>query len=68
MPADILAVPVTLSVEEDDIDLLRRIRELLYSDGYTIKGVQKLLRAWLAKTELPGAVRVQVDVDPYSFL
>ncbi|KRG52888.1 cellulose biosynthesis protein BcsR [Stenotrophomonas maltophilia] len=24
MPADILAVPVTLSVEEDDIDLLRR--------------------------------------------
>ena len=28
----------------EDIDLLRRIRELLYSDGYTIKGVQKLLR------------------------
>ena len=28
----------------EDIDLLRRIRELLYNDGYTIKGVQKLLR------------------------
>jgi len=28
----------------EDIDLLRRIRSLLYDDGYTIKGVQKLLR------------------------
>ena len=28
----------------EDVDLLRRIRDLLYSDGYTIKGVQKLLR------------------------
>jgi DNA-binding transcriptional MerR regulator len=28
----------------EDVDLLRRIRKLLYSDGYTIKGVQKLLR------------------------
>jgi len=28
----------------EDIDLLRGIRELLYTDGYTIKGVQKLLR------------------------
>ena len=28
----------------EDIDLLRRIRNLLYDDGYTIKGVQKLLR------------------------
>jgi len=28
----------------DDVDLLRGIRALLYSDGYTIKGVQKLLR------------------------
>lgn len=28
----------------EDVDLLRRIRELLYRDGYTIKGVQKLLR------------------------
>jgi DNA-binding transcriptional MerR regulator len=28
----------------EDIDLLRAIREFLYTDGYTIKGVQKLLR------------------------
>jgi DNA-binding transcriptional MerR regulator len=28
----------------EDIDLLRGIRELLYGDGYTIKGVQKLLK------------------------
>lgn len=28
----------------EDIELLRAIRDRLYSDGYTIKGVQKLLR------------------------
>ena len=28
----------------EDVDLLRRIRDLLYSEGYTIKGVQRLLR------------------------
>lgn len=28
----------------DDIDLLRGIQKLLYSDGYTIKGVQKVFR------------------------
>ena len=28
----------------EDIELLRRIRGLLYQQGYTIKGVQKLLR------------------------
>ena len=28
----------------DDVALLRRIKALLYTDGYTIKGVQKLLR------------------------
>ena len=28
----------------EDVDLLRGIRTLLYSEGYTIKGVQKLLR------------------------
>ena len=28
----------------EDLLLLRRIRDLLYDDGYTIKGVQKLLR------------------------
>jgi DNA-binding transcriptional MerR regulator len=28
----------------EDVDLLRKIRTLLYRDGYTIKGVQKLMR------------------------
>lgn len=28
----------------EDVDLLRGIRALLYSEGYTIKGVQKVLR------------------------
>lgn len=28
----------------EDIDLLRKIRHLLYTEGYTIKGVQRLLR------------------------
>jgi DNA-binding transcriptional MerR regulator len=32
-----------------DVALLKRIRELLYNDGYTIKGVQKLLREGAAK-------------------
>ena len=28
----------------EDIDLLRQIKSLLYTEGYTIKGVQRLLR------------------------
>ena len=28
----------------DDVDLLRGIRALLYGDGFTVKGVQKILR------------------------
>ena len=28
----------------EDVELLRRIRRLLYSEGYTIRGVQKVLR------------------------
>ena len=39
----------------EDIDLLRRIRNLLYTDGYTIKGVQRLLREGHGKLE-PEAV------------
>jgi DNA-binding transcriptional MerR regulator len=32
-----------------DVDLLRSIRRLLYDDGYTIKGVQRLLKEHGAK-------------------
>lgn len=35
----------------EDIDLLRRIRDLLYSEGYTIKGVQRLLREGRGKDD-----------------
>jgi primosomal protein N' (replication factor Y) len=30
--------------------------------------VQELVRAWLARVPSPSNVRVQVDIDPYSFL
>jgi primosomal protein N' (replication factor Y) len=29
---------------------------------------QPLIRAWLAEVKLPGTVRLQIDIDPYSFL
>lgn len=34
----------------DDVTLLRRIRQCLYDQGYTIKGVQKLLREGALKS------------------
>ncbi len=30
--------------------------------------LQPLIRRWLAATKQPGAVRIKVDIDPYSFL
>ncbi len=39
----------------DDVALLKRIRDLLYDDGYTIKGVRKLLREGGAKIAAPAA-------------
>jgi DNA-binding transcriptional MerR regulator len=41
----------------DDVALLRRIRQCLYEQGYTIKGVQKLLREGALKTAEGGMVR-----------
>src|SRR5580692_158839 len=40
----------------DDISLLRRISDLLYIQGYTIKGVQRLLRE--------GGGRLSEDIPP----
>jgi DNA-binding transcriptional MerR regulator len=37
----------------EDIELLRSIRDHLYTDGYTIKGVQKLLREGQIKAATP---------------
>jgi len=38
----------------DDVALLRRIRQCLYDQGYTIKGVQKLLREGALKADGRG--------------
>ena len=39
----------------EDIDLLRQIRQFLYQEGYTIRGVQKLLREGGPRgKEVPG--------------
>ncbi len=43
----------------EDITLLRRIRNLLHEDGYTIKGVQKLLKQKGAAP--PPAAKEQAD-------
>lgn len=45
----------------EDVDLLRSIRSLLYDDGYTIKGVQKLLREGGLK---PGAANAEPAPAP----
>ncbi len=45
----------------EDLALLRRIRELLYTEGYTIKGVQRLLRQSGVKAVLGGDVEVRPD-------
>ena len=37
----------------EDIALLRRVRSLLYSEGYTIRGVQKLLREGKSEVAAP---------------
>lgn len=42
----------------DDIALLRRISDLLYTQGYTIKGVQRLLRE--------GGGQLSDDIPPAS--
>ena len=47
----------------DDIALLQRIKSLLYDDGYTIKGVQKLLREGGLKASQEDAVALPTGVS-----
>ena len=51
----------------EDVALLRRIRDLLYSEGYTIKGVQKLLREGghkdVTKGETEAELQLPIDDD-----
>jgi DNA-binding transcriptional MerR regulator len=45
----------------EDVNLLRRIRNLLYTDGYTIKGVQRLLREGHGKLDPQPGVPARDD-------
>lgn len=46
----------------EDVTLLRRIRQCLYEDGYTIKGVQRLLReGQLKPPEQPEPMVLEAD-------
>ena len=44
----------------------RRKRLLVRADRDV--DLQGFLRAWLARVKVPASVRLNVDVDPYSFL
>ncbi|HYH38522.1 MAG TPA: MerR family transcriptional regulator [Azospirillum sp.] len=51
----------------EDVDLLRRIQSLLYQEGYTIKGVQRLLkerRGTLPAGPAPRPPADEVDDEP----
>lgn len=48
----------------EDLALLRRIRDLLYSEGYTIKGVQKLLREGGHKEAAPPSAEGETKAAP----
>jgi DNA-binding transcriptional MerR regulator len=48
----------------EDVELLRTIRSLLYDDGYTIKGVQKLLREGGVKPEETSPEAAPVVSEP----
>ncbi|WP_231714786.1 primosomal protein N' [Enhydrobacter aerosaccus] len=45
----------------------RHRRRFLLKTGRDI-AVQPLLHAWLSKIGLPASVRLQIDIDPYSFM
>jgi DNA-binding transcriptional MerR regulator len=54
----------------DDVDLLRGVRHLLYGEGYTIRGVQRILReeglafvqnVWRPGAQPPAADEVEED-------
>lgn len=48
----------------EDVDMLRRIRSLLYEQGYTIKGVQRLLREGALKHEAAVPAEEPLAADP----
>ncbi len=50
----------------EDIDLLREIRTLLYDEGYTIKGAQKLLRQRRARPPAAPRTTAKPPVPPLA--
>ena len=50
----------------EDIDLLRRIRQCLYQEGYTIRGVQRLLREGEICRRPPGWAAGQGEMSTTS--
>jgi DNA-binding transcriptional MerR regulator len=52
----------------EDIDLLRDIRALLYDEGYTIKGAQKLLRQRRARPPAMPVTRTPTGQPPASLI
>ena len=59
----------------DDVDLLRGVRHLLYGEGYTIRGVQRILRdegaafvqsVWRAGAEQPAPPEADDEGEGFS--
>ena len=47
----------------EDVALLRQIRQLLYNDGYTIKGVQRLIKEGALKNTAQLGVATAIEPD-----
>ena len=47
----------------EDVSLLRQIRQLLHNDGYTIKGVQRLLKEGALKNTDQSVVPTAMEPD-----
>lgn len=50
----------------EDVDMLKNIHHLLYSEGYTIKGVQKLLSATRGNLSARVAPEAEVESSPIA--
>jgi DNA-binding transcriptional MerR regulator len=48
----------------EDVEVLRQIRALLYEEGYTIRGAQKLLRSRRARPGATPVVLAQAAAEP----
>ena len=51
----------------EDVDLLKGIKNLLYSDGYTIRGVQKVIKENGSKNILFSNTKANMKIEQKSF-